>query len=257
MEKRVSYYVSRKSFLVWLSALVMTASAALRIAYSCGKGADASTVWFQIVLPVAACLIFVLMILLGGEERFYRTAIPAFMLAIYYSVRVSAVLPSLSLRFVFWVAYLAMAGLYAADGLRSPAQQLGAGSAAGRRDRRSCLHAPHSLYQRQLVGPRGISARTSVFDGRLFFRSCHAAARRRKVPPHLGRPCRRPQAADAGPRAGRRKLHHADARWVFQLRAGLCGDHRHGALHPRKAPRGAYKLRHYACVLSSLRAHRG
>ena len=114
MEKRVSYYVSRKSFLVWLSALVMTASAALRIAYSCGKGADASTVWFQIVLPVAACLIFVLMILLGGEERFYRTAIPAFMLAIYYSVCVSAVLPSLSLRFVFWVAYLAMAGLYAA-----------------------------------------------------------------------------------------------------------------------------------------------
>ena len=113
MEKRVSYYVSRKSFLVWLSALVMTASAALRIAYSCGKGADASTVWFQIVLPVAACLIFVLMILLGGEERFYRMAIPAFMLAIYYSVRVSAVLPSLSLRFVFWVAYLAMAGLYA------------------------------------------------------------------------------------------------------------------------------------------------
>ena len=113
MEKRVSYYVSRKSFLVWLSALVMTASAALRIAYSCGKGADASTVWFQIVLPAAACLIFVLMILLGGEERFYRTAIPAFMLAIYYSVRVSSVLPSLSLRFVFWVAYLAMAGLYA------------------------------------------------------------------------------------------------------------------------------------------------
>ena len=113
MEKRVSYYVSRKSLLVWLSALVMMASAVLRIAYSCGKGADAATVWFQIVLPVAACLIFVLMILLGGQERFYRTAIPAFLLAIYYSVRVSAVLTSLSLRFVFWVAYLAIAGFYA------------------------------------------------------------------------------------------------------------------------------------------------
>ena len=74
------------------------------------KGADAATVWFQIVLPVAACLIFVLMILLGGQERFYHTAIPAFLLAIYYSVRVSAVLTSLSLRFVFWVAYLAIAG---------------------------------------------------------------------------------------------------------------------------------------------------
>ena len=56
MEKRVSYYVSRKSFLVWLSALVMTASAALRIAYSCGKGPDASTVWFQIVLPAVVTL---------------------------------------------------------------------------------------------------------------------------------------------------------------------------------------------------------
>ena len=112
MEKRVSYYVSRKNFLVWLSALVMTASAVLRIAYSCGKGADASTVWFQIVLPAAACLTFVLLILLGGQERFYRTAIPAFMLAIYYGVRISAVVQNLSLRFVFWVAYLAVAGFY-------------------------------------------------------------------------------------------------------------------------------------------------
>ena len=113
MEKRVSYYVSRKSLLVWLSAWIMTASAVLRIAYSCGKGADASTVWFQIVLPVAACLIFVLIVLLSGQERFYRTAIPAFMLAIYYGVRVSAAVQAVSLRFVFWVAYLAIAGFYA------------------------------------------------------------------------------------------------------------------------------------------------
>lgn len=112
MEKRVSYYVSRKNLLVWLSALVMTASAVLRIAYSCGKGADASTMWFQIVLPVAACLIYVLIILLSGRERFYRTAIPAFMLAVYYCVRVSSATQNLNLRFVIWVAYLAIAGFY-------------------------------------------------------------------------------------------------------------------------------------------------
>ena len=112
MEKRVSYYVSRKSVLVWLSALVMTASAVLRIAYSCGKGADASTMWFQIVLPVTACLIYVLILLLSGQERFYRTAIPAFMLAIYYGIRISAVVQSVGLRFIFWVAYLAIAGFY-------------------------------------------------------------------------------------------------------------------------------------------------
>ena len=56
----MSYFVSRKSLLVWLSALVMTASAVLRIAYPCEKGAGAATVWFQIVLPVAACLIYVI-----------------------------------------------------------------------------------------------------------------------------------------------------------------------------------------------------
>ena len=77
MKNRISYYVSRKNVLVWLAALVMVCSAIARIAYFCGKGADAATVWFQIVLPVAACLIFVLMILLGGQERFYHTAIRA------------------------------------------------------------------------------------------------------------------------------------------------------------------------------------
>lgn len=46
MKKRVAYYVSRKNPLIWLAALVMLASAALRIANVCGKGADTKTVWF-------------------------------------------------------------------------------------------------------------------------------------------------------------------------------------------------------------------
>ena len=44
MKKRVAYYVSRKNPLIWLAALVMLASAALRIANVCGKGADARIV---------------------------------------------------------------------------------------------------------------------------------------------------------------------------------------------------------------------
>ena len=84
MEKRATYYVSRKSVLAWLAAILMVGSAGLRIAYFCGKGAEATTVWLQCVLPVAAVLIFALQILLGGKEHFYRTAVPVFLMAVYF-----------------------------------------------------------------------------------------------------------------------------------------------------------------------------
>jgi len=112
MEKRIAFYVSRKSLLTWLAALILTGSAVVRIAYFCGKGADAATVWFLIVLPVLACLIYVLDILLSGEERFYRTAIPTFMLAIYFGIRASMTYGLRGYIFLCWIAYLALAILY-------------------------------------------------------------------------------------------------------------------------------------------------
>lgn len=84
MEKRVTYYVSRKNVLIWIAAILMVGSAGLRIAYFCGKGADATTVWLQLVLPVAACLLYGWIILLDGQEHFYRTAVPVAMMAIYF-----------------------------------------------------------------------------------------------------------------------------------------------------------------------------
>ena len=75
MEKRMSYFVSRKNVLTWLAAILMVGSAGLRIAYYCGKGADARTMWLLIVLPVIASLIFALIVLLDGREHFYRTAV--------------------------------------------------------------------------------------------------------------------------------------------------------------------------------------
>ncbi|MBP3633206.1 MAG: hypothetical protein J6J43_01375 [Oscillospiraceae bacterium] len=90
MEKRTTYFVSRKNVLTWLAALLMIGSAGLRIAYFCGKGADATTVWLQIVLPAAAGLIFALQILLDGKEHFYRTATPVFLMAVYFVVVVVA-----------------------------------------------------------------------------------------------------------------------------------------------------------------------
>ena len=80
-------YVSRKNVLTWLMALCLVGSAVARIAIPCMKGTwDSLQVWSQIVLPVAATLLYVAIILLRGDEMFYKTAIPVFMMGLYYAI---------------------------------------------------------------------------------------------------------------------------------------------------------------------------
>jgi len=80
-------YVSRKNVLAWLMALCLVGSAVARIAFSGLKGSGESLeVWSQIVLPTAATLLFVLIVLINGKEQFYKTAIPVWMMGIYYAV---------------------------------------------------------------------------------------------------------------------------------------------------------------------------
>ncbi len=88
MEKKIHLYVSRKNVLTWLMALCMVGSAVARIVITGVKGIGyTQEVWSQIVLPVAAPLLFVLIVLLNGKEQFYKTAIPVGLMAIYYAVR--------------------------------------------------------------------------------------------------------------------------------------------------------------------------
>ena len=197
MKKRVSFYVSRNNVLVWLAALALVASAIVRIAYFCGKGADATTVWLQIVLPVAGCLIYVLILLLDGQERFYRTSVPVFMLAIYYGIKVSLIPYSamLGLTFVFWVAYLAIAAFYmvtVSGHMRN--NWLLVLLLAGRLGCCLCRCAGHPVPVRRTVCGAG-----------------DAGASGRGVSSHLGRPLRRAQAPLARPDADRGQLHHAHA----------------------------------------------
>lgn len=114
MKKRISYYVSRKNVFLWLAAAALVCSAAVRIAFVCGKGADASTMWFQIVLPVAASLIYTLILLCSGEERLYRTAVPVLLFAVYFGIRISG-MPGAPRRYIFlcWIACMAFAAVYA------------------------------------------------------------------------------------------------------------------------------------------------
>ena len=81
MERKPHFYVSPKNVLTWLTVLCMVCSAVARIMDVGGKGPD---LWSQIVLPVAACLLYALIIALSGKEHFYKTAIPMWMICIYY-----------------------------------------------------------------------------------------------------------------------------------------------------------------------------
>ena len=93
MEKRTHLYVSRKNALTWLTALCLVGSAVARIVIACLKGSGESLeVWSQIVLPVAATLLYVLIVLFNGKEMFYKTAIPVWMMGIFYAIQPHTVL---------------------------------------------------------------------------------------------------------------------------------------------------------------------
>ena len=81
MERKPHFYVSRKNPLIWLMVLCMIGSAVARFLIVGVKG---SNLWCQIVLPVAASLLFVLIVLLAGKEHFYETAIPIWLMNLYY-----------------------------------------------------------------------------------------------------------------------------------------------------------------------------
>ena len=82
MEKKTHFYVSVKNAFVWLVAICMVCSAVARVLFVGVKGPD---VWSQILLPIAAALLYGLLCLLFGKEHFYKTAIPVWMLFAYYT----------------------------------------------------------------------------------------------------------------------------------------------------------------------------
>ena len=82
MEKKIRFFVSPKNWLTWLMALCMAGSAVTRVLF---VGAEGPDVWCQIILPIAAAVLYGLICLLYGKEQFYKTAIPVWMLCAYYA----------------------------------------------------------------------------------------------------------------------------------------------------------------------------
>ena len=82
MEKNTRFYVSNKNAFTWLMTLCMVCSAVARVLIIGVKGPD---VWCQIVLPMAAALLYAIIILTNGKDLFYKTAIPVWMNSIYFA----------------------------------------------------------------------------------------------------------------------------------------------------------------------------
>ena len=105
MKQRNHFYVERKGVLTWLMALGMVCSAVARLVVPGVKGSgDALYTWSQIVLPIAAALFYVAIVMLRGHEQFYKTAIPVWMMAIYGGIRGNS--------WICWVVLLLLAVLY-------------------------------------------------------------------------------------------------------------------------------------------------
>ena len=84
MERRNHFYVSSKNLLTTLMALCMVCSAVARLVLPGLKGSgDALYTWSQIILPLAAALLYVSVTLLRGHEQFHQTAVSVWMMAIY------------------------------------------------------------------------------------------------------------------------------------------------------------------------------
>ena len=113
MEKRIHLYVSRKNVLTWLMTACMVSSAVARMVIFGVKGSeDTLYVWSQIILPIAASLLYALIALVDGEELFYKTAIPVWMMAGYSGLWISVNVQGTMMVWLFWIALIFFASMY-------------------------------------------------------------------------------------------------------------------------------------------------
>lgn len=112
MERRISLFVSKRNAITWLSCLILLASAVLRIVLECINDIPCPSMWFGMVLPVSACLLYVLIVLLAGKEMFYKTAIPVWMIGIYYAVALLDYNFGFMVNTLYWVVLLFLVILY-------------------------------------------------------------------------------------------------------------------------------------------------
>ena len=112
MERRISLFVSKRSPITWIAAVCVLLSAVSRIVLGAMGLITVSNAWTMTVLPIAAIILYVLIALVWGREMFYKTAIPVWMTALFYGIRVTDYGFSNMIQILFWVALLFYAAVY-------------------------------------------------------------------------------------------------------------------------------------------------
>ena len=112
MERRIHLYVSRKNVFVWLSMLTLLASAVLRIVAGGIFSTYAADTWANMILPIAATLLFIAVVLIGGDEMLYKTAVPMFAMCVHYAILLWVPLGSTFIRILYAVCLLFFAVMY-------------------------------------------------------------------------------------------------------------------------------------------------
>lgn len=125
MEKRIVYWLPRIGPLAMLSALFMACSGVIRVVWACGEGAlPTGFFWAQVVLPLLANVIFVIILFRDGRDRLYRTAIPVWLGCVFFALK-ALTFPSLLHTVLCLCLYALVAALYTATVTgRMPTQKL-------------------------------------------------------------------------------------------------------------------------------------
>ena len=113
MENRVHLYVTRKNFFTRLASVLLMYSLVARVVvFGFTKHAGTVGFWGQIVLPMAATLLYLFIILADGEECFYKTTIPVGMMALYGGICILHVIQSRLYISLFFIALMFLTLVY-------------------------------------------------------------------------------------------------------------------------------------------------
>ena len=113
MEKKIHLYVSRNNLFTWLMAVCMVYSAVARIVvFGFTRHAGTVGLWGQIVLPEAATLLYLAIVLIDGKECFYRTAIPVCLMSVYCAICVASNVQGKLYVWLFWIALVFLSLVY-------------------------------------------------------------------------------------------------------------------------------------------------
>lgn len=103
--------------LTWICALLLVGAAFVRIAaVTFWKGEDVSgrIMWFAAILPTIALLMFVLQILTNANQRFYKTAIPVWILCLCDGIIFSGTGEAIGYQLLNWLLFVVIAVVYTA-----------------------------------------------------------------------------------------------------------------------------------------------